>query len=335
MPTVRLANGRTFDAPAGTNVLEAARLAGLVLEHSCRVGRCRSCAVRVRSGRLRDLAPDLSLSADERADGWALACIAEATSDVELEAEDLGLPVDLVPRTWPCRVDALDAVAPDVLAVRLRLPPTAAWRHLPGQYLETIGPGGVRRAYSIAHDPTAPADRLVLHVRRVDGGAMSRFWFDAARPNDLLRLHGPLGTFVLRDVAGLHLVLLATGTGIAPITALLRQVAGLQDAERPASVTLFWGNRTEADLYWSPSLDDGVRFVPVLSRADASWRGERGHVQDALARAGFDPAGSAVYACGLPAMIDEARARLVAAGLPVHRFRADAFVASRPLEEAA
>ena len=333
MPTVRLANDKSFDAAAGTSVLDAARQAGLVLEHSCRNGRCGSCKARLLDGAVTALRPDLSLTAAERADGWMLTCANAAATDLRLDIEDLGLPADIVPKTLPCRIDSIERPAADVAIVRLRLPPTAAFRHLAGQYVDVIGPGGMRRSYSVANDAAADASKLELHIRRVDDGAMSAYWFGAAKANDLLRLHGPLGTFFLRDTAGLHLVLLATGTGIAPIKALLGELALRPAAQQPRTVTLLWGNRQPGDLYWQPEAADRgaappLAYIPVLSRADAGWSGARGHVQQVLLQRPFPWHETVVYACGSPAMIDDARAVLGAAGLPPRRFLSDAFVAS-------
>jgi len=212
------------------------------------------------------------------------------------------------------------------MGVTLRLPPAGGFTFLPGQYIDVIAPGNLRRSYSIAN---AEGPRLELHIGQVEGGALSQYWFGAAKPNDLLRLNGPLGTFVLRDIAGLDLVFLATGTGIAPVKSMLEAIARMAPDARPASVSVFWGGRSLPDLYWDAgTVDAGQRFVPVLSRADASWQGARGHVQDAYLAGRPDLSRAVVYACGLEAMVRASESALLAAGLPPHRFRADAFVAS-------
>ena len=158
---------------------------------------------------------------------------------------------------------------------------------------------------------------------------MSDYWFNRARTDDLLRLRGPLGTFVLRDVGGLDLVLLATGTGIAPLKAILESLPSLGPAQAPRSVTVLWGGRVPADLYLDISAMPGAhRFVPVLSRAGADWPGARGHVQDVLRGLQPELGNAAVYACGSDAMIRSARDALTGAGLPDRRFHSDAFVCS-------
>ncbi|MBS0448194.1 MAG: 2Fe-2S iron-sulfur cluster binding domain-containing protein [Proteobacteria bacterium] len=327
MPTVTLANDKRFEAAAGVAILDAARTAGIVLEHSCRTGRCGSCKTPVRQGRTIPLFPEAGLTRQERDAGMILTCARSATEDVVIDTEDLP-GGDIAVKTLPCRIDALERLAPDVLRVRLRLPPTAALRYLPGQSIDVIGREGLRRSYSIANAPTADG-KLELHIRQVDGGAFSRYWFDAAKAGDLLRLEGPLGTFFLRDAAGLDLVFLATGTGIAPVKAMLEDLAARPADAQPRSVRLLWGGRVRGDLYWQPQ-HPGLAYTPVLSRADAAWDGARGHVQDVLLQSPPDWSRAAVYACGSEAMIAGARERLVAAGLAPRRFLYDAFTSSAP-----
>lgn len=326
MPIVRTTRGKQFDASEGESLLDAALRAHVTLAYSCRTGRCSTCKGQVKHGSTTALHDELGLTPEERAQGWVLTCVRAASSDVELEVEDLGNVQLANPRTLPCRIHALERVSPDVLRVTLRLPPNSRFTFQPGQYIDVIGPGGVRRAYSIANAPAAH-EQLELHIRQIEGGVMSRYWFDQAKANDLLRLHGPLGTFLLREVAGLHLVFLATGTGIAPIKALLEQIA--QQAEEPASLSVYWGNRVEADHYWDANAPQaGQRYVPVLSRAGSGWAGARGHVQDVMLQTPHDWAQTRVYACGYDAMIHSAREKLVAAGLAPDHFHSDAFVCS-------
>jgi CDP-4-dehydro-6-deoxyglucose reductase, E3 len=186
----------------------------------------------------------------------------------------------------------------------------------------------VRRSYSLAAAPAAD-HMLELHVRAVDGGVMSRYWFEQAKLNDLLRLHGPLGTFFLRDIAGCDLVFLATGTGMAPVKAMLEDLAQRDGAEQPRSISVYWGARAEVDFYWDPnSLGLPLRHVPVHSRPGPDWAGTRGHVQQAALAQVLPLDEVRVYACGSDAMIQSARAAFLAAGLADRHFHADAFVSS-------
>ena len=326
---VRLSSGKQFAASSDEPLLDAAQRGNVTLSYSCKTGRCSTCKGRVRSGRTVVLHDELGLTAAERGAGWILTCVRAAASDeIELEVDDLDGLVIPTARTLACRIQSIQPLAPDVVRVVLRFPPTAELKFRPGQYVDVIGPDAMRRSYSVANAPSA--DKLVeLHVRRVAGGAMSAYWFEQAKVNDLLRINGPLGTFVLRDVADRDVVFLATGTGVAPIKAMLEALAS-QGADEPAprSVTVYWGGRHRRDIYCDlPTPGLPFRFVPVLSR-ELDAGGAHGHVQDVALSERSDLADTVVFACGSDAMIHDARNAFVTAGLDPRRFHSDAFVCS-------
>lgn len=328
MHTISTTSGKQFSVQARETLLDAALRQGIALEYSCKTGRCSSCKGQVVSGVTVAVHDELGLTAAERDAGWILTCVRQASTDATLAIEDLG-DVRLFPaKTLPCRIHSIERLASDVIKVLLRIPPTGTFAYHPGQYIDVIGPGGVRRSYSVANAPSG--DKLIeLHVREVPGGEMSRYWFADAKANDLLRLNGPLGTFFLRDIAGKDLVFLATGTGIAPVKAMLEALIGASTEHRPRSIAAYWGGRHPQDLYWRPSeLAASHRFEPVLSRAADEWTGRRGHVQDALLSDRPTLGGCVVYACGSDTMIHSARERLQSAGLPPRAFHSDAFVCS-------
>jgi CDP-4-dehydro-6-deoxyglucose reductase len=326
MALVTTSTGKSFASAEGETLLDAATRAGITWPYSCRTGRCGTCKAQVRSGRTAAIHSEFDLSDAERSAGWVLTCARSAVSDLELAIEDLGdihLPAA---RTLPCRIQTLERLSPDVMKVMLRLPPASEFNYLPGQYVDVIAHGGLRRSYSIAN-AGSPEKQLELHIRQVPDGAMSQYWFEQAKPNDLLRLNGPLGTFFLRTPGDLDLVFLATGTGMAPIKAMLESLASC--TQQPRSVSIYWGGRVPADVYWhSGYVGVDHSFVPVLSRAGEHWTGARGYVQDLLLTRTNDWARTAIYACGSEAMIHSARERLVTAGLSEHSFYADAFVCS-------
>lgn len=327
MHLITTSNGRSFEARSDESLLDAALRQGVVFDYSCRTGRCSSCKGRIRSGETNAVHDEIGLSAEDKAHGFVLTCVRRACGPVELEIDDLGDVVLPEAKTLPCRIQSIERLAHDVIRVMLRLPPTSALEFIPGQYVDVIGAEGLRRSYSVANAPRADK-QIELHIREVSEGAMSRYWFQQAKVNDLLRLRGPLGTFFLRGQAGKDLVLLATGTGIAPVKAILEGLSGQQANAQPRSLTVYWGGRHREDLYWQPPEMPGLQFVPVLSRACADWTGQRGHVQDAMLRDHAYLADTLVYACGSDAMIHSAQAQLHAAGLPDRQFHSDAFVCS-------
>jgi CDP-4-dehydro-6-deoxyglucose reductase, E3 len=328
MPSVTLRTGRTFAADPATSLLDAALQQNLILEYSCRTGRCGICKAPVVAGETRPLRPeDESLSADEAAQGLILTCCRAAVTDVELDIEPLDRLADLEIRTIPARIVSIERLATDIVRVLLKTPPASPLRFLPGQYVDVLA-DGVRRSYSLANAPRAD-NLLELLIKRYPGGQLSGFWFERAKPNDLLRLEGPLGTFFLRDAAPTNILFLATGTGIAPVKALLEEIAA--DPVRAAQhrIRVFWGNRDAESFCWDPvALGLDIGFHHLLSGTDPLWDRRRGYVQEAAVADGVDVSDTVVYACGSNAMIGSARELLVSRGLPPNRFFSDAFVSS-------
>jgi CDP-4-dehydro-6-deoxyglucose reductase, E3 len=328
MPLVTLDSGKKFESHSSSSLLDAAEKAGIALPYSCKTGRCSTCKCKVISGQSVATVDELGLTSEEKAQGFILSCVRSAQTDMLIEVEDLGDQVIPEVKTLPARISSLEKLAPDVLSAKLRFPPSTLFTFLAGQYIDVIGPGGIRRSYSVANAP-ASDNQLELHVRAVQSGAMSQYWFDQAKVNDLLRINGPLGSFFTRPLIGLHLVFLATGTGIAPVKAMLEQLASAPAMNQPFSVTVYWGGREPQDLYANPSeWHPTLRYVPVLSRAPDAWAGKRGYIQKALLSDTSDLSNTVVYACGSDAMIQSAKAALTQAGLPHKRFYSDAFVPS-------
>ena len=326
--------GQHFEANAEQTVLEAALAAGLLLPYGCRDGACGSCKAQVLEGTVDPgKASAGALSDDERAQGFALLCQARAQSDLLLNVRTVGRVGDIVPRKMPCRLVSLDKAAPDVMVIRLKLPASEEFRFRAGQYIDFLLADGKRRSFSIANPPQQ-ADVLELHVRKVDGGSFTAHVFQGMKPRDILRLEGPLGTFFLREESQRPIVMVAGGTGFAPMKSIVEHAIA-SGVQRP--ITLYWGARNREGLYmdalargWVDALP-GFCYIPVLSEAGAAdaWRGRTGLVHHAVMADLPDLSGHEVYACGAPAMIDAARADFTQdCGLPEDAFFADAFTYS-------
>ncbi len=325
---ITLVNDRVLSSLPGRSILDAARDQGVFLEYSCRTGRCGICKAPLLSGETALLRPEVeSLTPAEAAQGLILTCCRTATSDITLGIEPLDRLAGFEARTMPARIVSIDRLAPEIVRVVLRTPPASRMRFLPGQYVDVIA-DGVRRSYSLAN---APRDDglLELIVKRYSGGHLSAYWFDRAQPGDLLRVEGPLGTFFLRDDGPRDILFLATGTGIAPVKALLEELAADPGRAARHRLRVFWGNREAENFCWDPAgLGLDIGFHHLLSGKDTVWGGRRGYVHEAAVADGFDPAATVVYACGSNAMITSARELLTSLGLPARRFFSDAFVSS-------
>jgi len=326
MYSVELVDGKAFSAEDGETLLDAASRSCVDLNYSCKSGRCNACKCKVLNGSTKSLRPEAGLTEDEKNGGWILACVRTAESDLLLDAIELGTLLLPRPKIVPCRISQINRLAPDVIQVLLRLPPTAEFNYLPGQYIDVTGPGNISRSYSLAN-AYSKDEVLELHIRKVEDGAMSHYWFNQAKVDDLLRLNGPLGTFFLREFAGVNLIFMATGTGIAPIKAMLESMVNLSKEQSSKSVTVLWGGRKLQDIYFDlGSIPGDHEFIPVLSQPDEGWSGKEGYVQDVLLSMNQNLENTAVYACGSDAMIYDAKERLLSAGLLPGRFYSDAFV---------
>lgn len=326
-------SGHSFDAAPDEPVLTAGLNAGWNLPYSCRVGMCRSCRAKLVSGEvaLSDYLPHV-LTPEMQKHNLILLCRAKACSDLVIEVQELSLQAQK-PRIVPCRVKRIERTAPDIAQLHLRLPQNENMRYAAGQYVDILLGGGIRRAYSIA---TAPRPEGVIdveiHIRHSPGGLFSEHVFSTLKEGDVLRFEGPLGTFYLRENSDKPVVFLASGTGFAPIKAIIEHMAARRIA-RP--IMLYWGGRRRRDLYqldlvegWARDRLD-FRVVPVLSepQPEERWSGRTGLVHRAIIEDIPDLSGYQVYASGNPAMVDAARADLAEiCGLPENEFFADAFV---------
>jgi CDP-4-dehydro-6-deoxyglucose reductase len=233
----------------------------------------------------------------------------------------------------PSRVLAIERPAPDVAVLRMQLPANQNLQYRAGQYVEFILRDGARRSYSMANAPHRLGSPPVveLHVRHMPGGKFTDQVFTTLKERDILRLEGPFGSFFLREDSTKPIVLLASGTGFAPIKALIEHLQH-KGSERP--VVLYWGGRRPRDLYMNAWCEEqaaqmpNLRYVPVVSDAlpEDDWRGRTGFVHRAVMADLPDLSGHQVYACGAPVVVDSAQRDFVSqCGLPVDEFFADAF----------
>ena len=329
-------SGHQFTPEEDETVLAAALREGYTLAYGCRNGACGSCKGRLLEGRI-DYGhyQSTALSEQERASGLALFCCAKPLSDLTIECREVNAVKDIQIRKMPARVQVLERVAPDVMQLKLRLPQNERLQYLAGQYLDIHMRDGQRRSFSMANAPHND-EMLELHIRNY-GGVFSRLVFEQMKVRDILRFEGPFGTFFLHEDSDKPIVLLASGTGFAPIKAIVEHAlhAGIA---RP--MTLYWGGRVRADLYldslaarWARE-HPGLRYVPVLSetRSEDGWEGRTGFVHRAVMEDLPDLSGYQVYACGNPLMVEAARHDFSAScGLPADQFFCDSFTPATTL----
>jgi CDP-4-dehydro-6-deoxyglucose reductase, E3 len=327
-------SGRQFAAEAGETILDAALRQGFTMPYGCKDGACGSCKGKVLTGTVdHGKAQPHALKDDEKATGMALFCCAKAQSDLTLECKQLTSGADIPVKTLPSRIEKLERLAPDVIEMHLRLPANERLQFLAGQYIDILLKDGKRRSYSLANAPHDDAF-LQLHIRHVPGGLFTDQVFSTMKVRDILRFNGPHGGFYLREDSDKPMILLAGGTGFAPIKAIVEHAIA-EKSRRPMHI--YWGAKARVDLYqnslpekWDAE-NANIRYVPVLSEAaaDDGWTGRAGFVHRAVLEDFPDLSGYQVYACGSPLMIDAARDDFVnLCKLPEEEFFADAFTFS-------
>ncbi|HMS07003.1 MAG TPA: CDP-6-deoxy-delta-3,4-glucoseen reductase [Burkholderiaceae bacterium] len=326
-----LPSDRRFEAESAETLLAAGIRQGVGLPYGCKDGACGSCKCKKLSGEVvHGPHQEKALSAAEESQGYVLTCSATALSDVVLESRQVTEEGAFPIKKMPVRVLSLEEAAPDVKIVRLQLPANDSFQYHAGQYVDFLLRDGARRSYSMA---TAPGQEqtLELHIRHMPGGVFTSHVFGAMKEKEILRVEGPYGSFFLREGSNRPIVLLASGTGFAPVKAMLEgmRIKGIQ---RP--VSLYWGGRRPRDLYrdtWVREYLTGMpqlRYVPVISDAlpEDAWTGRTGFVHRAVLEDFPDLSGYEVYACGAPIVVDSARRDFTqTAHLDPANFYADSF----------
>ena len=324
-------SGIQFEAQAGESLLAAGIRQGIGLPYGCKDGACGSCKCKLVSGQVQQSNfQRKALSEEEEAQGFVLTCSARAQSDITLESRQVTPAGALPVKKMPTRVSSLARKTEDVVLMQLQLPANDSFVYRAGQYVEFILRDGARRSYSMANAPSH-GPGVELHIRHMPGGRFTDLVFGSMKEKDILRIEGPMGSFFLREESSKPMVFVASGTGFAPLKALLEH---MQHCGITRPVTLYWGGRRPADLY----MDDWVqahcvamphvRYVPVVSDAlpEDAWQGRTGFVHLAVLQDFPDLSGHQVYACGAPIVVDSAKRDFCAqAGLPADEFFADAF----------
>ncbi len=327
-------SGRSFSAERDEPVLSAAIRAGVGLPYGCKDGACGSCKCRLLEGRvIHGVHQAKALNAEEEAAGWMLTCQGAPQTDLVIEARTVPGADEVPVRKMPSRVTSITRPAPDVAVVQLQLPTNEVLQYHAGQYVEFILRDGARRSYSIANAPHEQLQKpsIELHVRHLPGGKFTDHVFGALKEKDILRIEGPFGSFFLREDTDKPMILLASGTGLAPIKAIIEH---MQFKNSQRQTVLYWGCRSKVDLYlhdWALNAAErmpNLQYIPVLSEAkpEDEWTGRTGLVHQAVLHDHPNLTRHQVYACGAPIMVESAKHDFVRkAGLPDDEFYADAF----------
>lgn len=321
-------SGHTFEVRPSQTVLEAAIEAGINMPYGCRNGACGACKGKVLTGKVsHDDYQSSAMSDAELAAGQALFCCARPLEDLVIECRQIDVTIGVKPRILPVRVQKKERLTEDVMALFLQLPATEKLSFMAGQYLEFILKDGRRRAFSLANAPH-DSQFLELHVRLVQGGHFTEYVFNDMPEKTIMRIEAPLGSFYLRENSEKTIIMVAGGTGFAPIKGMIEHMQ-FNQINRP--VFLYRGARKVDDLYlndlcerWAEMMPN-LNYIPVISDETADWAGKTGLVHQAVLNDFSDLSQHEVYVCGAPAMVDVAQKTFGEKGLPEDAFFSDAF----------
>jgi len=295
-------------------------------------GTCSYCKVQVHEGGGPVLPTETPyLSPDELKTNVRLSCQVKVKNDLKIQ-----IPEELfLVKEYRVRVERMEDLTPMIKGLHLKVvEPPEGITFKAGQYVQLEVPkykrtsGPEYRAYSISSDADQH-DGLVLVITRVPEGAVTTYVHEHLKEGEELRATGPFGSFYLRD-SDRDILLIATGSGMAPIKSILHQMAN-HGIRRKA--TFFFGARTKKDLYyveqfmdWEKTLPE-FRFFPTLSRPapEDQWQGEKGRVTDLIEKYVPDNPNVDVYICGAPPMVESCVGILTRKGVAEDRIYFDKF----------
>jgi NAD(P)H-flavin reductase/ferredoxin len=321
--TVECGGARVALGP-GERVLDGLERAGVRVPSSCRAGACQSCLLRATRG-TPPAAAQVGLKATLKAQGYFLACLAEPTEDLAIAtADDAALGVE-------ARVTAVEALGPDVAAVRLV--PDRPLEYRPGQFVTVMRADGLARSYSLASHPDED-DALELHVRRLPGGRMSGWLASPEAVGARVTLRGPSGScFYVPGAPAQPLLLAGAGTGLAPLLGIARDALR---AGHQGPITLVHGGRTAAGLYCVDRLQAlaaahaNVTYVPCVLEGPGEGAVTVGALDAVVAQRAPSLKGHRAYLCGDPDLVTRLRKKVFLAGARMDEIFADAFVTAPP-----
>lgn len=320
-------NGHQFYVESNETVLDAALRQGINLKYGCRNGACGACKGKLLEGTLHYEEDPIALSDDDIDENLAVFCAAMPDSDLVIEVDEIDLDSAIEIKTLPCRVQEMNLLCDDVMQLFIKLPAAERLQFLPGQYIDILLEDGRHRSFSIANAPHND-EFLELHIRLVENGLFTPKVFNSMQAKELMRIEGPHGSFFFHEDSDRDIILVAGGTGFAPIKSILEH---LIEEQITRTVYLYWGARSEADLYLNElsenwmSENNNIRYIPVLSQAESTWSGKTGYVHQAVLDDFSDLEPFDIYVCGPPAMIIAAKEEFQTKGMNAASFYYDSF----------
>lgn len=319
-------SGHQFEVNSEETILEAALRQNIGLPYGCQGGACGACSTTLKIGEVKYM--DGIPSALEGADkDTCLTCQATLVTDIELIVKETASEDVIEIQNLPCKIAEKNKLCHDVMQMKLKLPDDKRLPFKAGQYLNIILDDKRKRAFSIANAPHND-DLIELHIRHVDGGSFTDHVFNDLNEKDILRIEAPLGAFMFQDNSPNPIIMVAGGTGFAPLKAMIEHAIY---TEVKVPIVLYWGVRTSKDLYQSEIAQqwakeqDNIQFIPVLSEPDADWTGRKGFVHQAVLEDYPNLSIFDIYMAGPPVMCQSAKPAFIKAQLNETHLYCDPF----------
>lgn len=315
---------KIINANPERTIFDSAISNGITINHSCLNGRCSACKVKVLSGDFFMPANQEGLTKQDIRNRYCLTCISTPKSDLKLEEVSYIEGVLPEEKILPAKISKLEFLSEEVAKLTLRTPPNNKLKFLAGQYID-ISVKSIKRSYSIASKPSE--SELEFIIRKYPNGQFSDYLFHEAKINELLRIQGPKGTYLLPKKLEEILVFMSTGTGIAPNLSLIK-FALEKHLLNPSQIILIHGQRYKKEhVYNLTEIFPEIKVILTTSKESENGM-FNGYVQDALLREKLDLKKTQVFACGNPNMIIMAEEKLTKNGLLSSNFKSDIFVKS-------
>ena len=321
---------RFIDAAVGETVADAAYRQGINIPLDCRDGACGACKCFAESGQY-DLGEEYvedALSEEEAQRGFVLTCQMRAESDCVVRVPASSEVCKTRQASYEVHISAVHPLSESTIGLSLKGEALSNLAFLPGQYVNLKVPGSEHsRAYSFS---SLQKDAEVSFlIRNVPGGLMSRYLVGQAAVGDTMTLTGPMGSFYLRDIKR-PLLLLAGGTGLAPLTAMLEKIAE-QGSAYP--LHLIYGVTHDVDVVQVDKLQAmaaciaNFTYSVCVANPDSTHPLKR-YVTQHIAPAHLNDGDVDVYLCGPPPMVEAVSSYLREHGIEPANFYYEKFAAS-------
>ncbi|SFV63338.1 CDP-6-deoxy-delta-3,4-glucoseen reductase-like [hydrothermal vent metagenome] len=303
------------------NILNSALKEGLFLPYGCQKGLCGKCKAFIVSGEVSNITPNNAITKEEIDNNITLLCQCYAKSDLEIEIQELATRIPPSSKK-NMKIKEINALNYDVFELVLEQSKENKISFLAGQYANLSYKKYIDRPFSIANTPND--DFISFHIKVVKGGGFTNLLANDLKIGENIEIEGPKGSFYFNEQSTNPIIMVAGGTGLGPIKAIIEYIIKHQLKRK---ITLYWGVNTQDDFYLDIPKEwlEKITFIPVLSNPKKNWHGRIGFVHQAVLDDISDLSNYDIYVCGAPIMVKTANETFIEKGLKIENFFSDSF----------